>query len=165
MDKTVQEGDSMLGFKLFGSAVKWVMVTVSLPSPGNVQGTISVVPYPSQEICETDIDYSVEPNVARVCLTSKDYQRLVKTGSPIPIFQNSRQTQTNQAQLDAFRAAQQEYEQSKAQAERDNAKRLRIYEEQKAELDGQIKRLQQLGAVVQVKNTNGSVTTYQPRKK
>ena len=155
----------MLGFKLFGSAVKWVMVTVALPSAGNVQGTISVVPYPSQEICETDINYSVEPDVARVCLNSKDYQRLVKTGSPIPIFQNQRQAQTTQAQLDAYRAAQQEFEQSKAQAERDDAKRQRIYQEQKAELDRQIKRLQQLGAVVQVKNTNGSVTTYQAKRK
>jgi hypothetical protein len=140
------------------------MVTVTLPSPGDLQGTISVVPYPSQEICETDINYSVEPNVARVCLTSKDYQRLVKTGSPIPIFQNARQTQKNQAQLDAYRAAQQEYEQSKAQAQRDSAKQQRIYEEQKAELDRQIRRLQQLGAVVQVKKTDGSVTTYQPKK-
>jgi hypothetical protein len=155
----------MLGFKLFGSAVKWVMVTVALPGPGNVQGTISVVPYPSQEICETDINYSVEPNVARVCLTSKDYQRLVKTGSPIPIFQNPRQTQTSQAQLNAFRAAQQEYEQSKAQAERDDAKRQRMYQEQKAMLDRQIKRLQQLGAVVQVKHADGSLTTYQPQEK
>ena len=154
----------MFGFKLFGSAVKWVMVTVALPSPGNLQGTISVEPYPSQEVCETDINYAVEPNVARVCLTSKDYQRLVKTGSPIPIFQNPRQTQTNRAQLDAYRAAQQEYEQSKAQAERYNAKLQRIYELQKAELDRQIKQLQQLGGGVQVKNTSGSVTTNQPKK-
>jgi hypothetical protein len=155
----------MLGFKLFGSAVKWVMVTVALPNPGDGQGTVSVVPYPSQEICETDISYSVEPNVARVCLASKDYQRLVKTGSPIPIFQNQRQTQTNQAQLDAYRAALQEYEQSKAQAERDDAKRQRVYEEQKAMLDRQIKRLQQLGAVVQVKHADGSLTTYQAKEK
>ena len=155
----------MLGFKLFGSSAKWVMVTVALPGPGNVQGTISVVPYPSQEICATDISYSVEPNVARVCLTSNDYQRLVKTGAPIPIFQNSRQAQTNQAQLDAYRAAQQEYEQNKAQAAQDDAKRQRIYEEQKAMLDRQIKRLQQLGAVVQVKHADGSLTIYQANEK
>ena len=155
----------MFGFKLFGRAVKWVMVTVTLPSPGNLQGTISVEPYPSQEVCETDINYAVEPNVARVCLTSKVYQRLVKTGSPIPIFQSPRQTQTNQAQLDAYRAAQKEYEQRRAQAERDNAKRQRIYEEQKAELDRQIKRLEQLGAVVQVKDANASVTAYEPKKR
>ena len=67
--------------------------------------------------------------------------------------------------MDAYRAAQQEYEQSKAQAAQDDAKRQRIYEEQKAMLDRQIKRLQQLGAVVQVKHADGSLTIYQANEK
>jgi hypothetical protein len=147
----------MFGLKLF-AGLKWVMVTVTLPGNPSGVGTISANPYPTVEICQTDLDLATDRNVARVCLSSRDYQRLMRTGTTIPVHQNAKQIAADayarkvEADEIARKAHNAVIDETNAENERIYQERMKRYEQQKAELDKQIKLLQSRGVKVVLKD-------------
>jgi hypothetical protein len=82
----------MLGMKLFGAGVKFVMVTMIAPTAQTPGGT-QIDPYPTMEICQTDLELA--PTVAnltgRACMSVKDYSTTLKEGKPLLVYKTTKQ--------------------------------------------------------------------------